>query len=50
MAIVMQLTRNLVSSFCTFNVALQFFLWGGGGGGWVGLGGWVELPGWDCGG
>ena len=44
-AIVMQLTRNLVSSFCTFNVSLQFFCWrgGGGGGGGVGVGGvgWV---------
>ena len=37
----MQLTRNLVSSFCMFNVSLQF-LWGGGGGG---VGGWVELRG-----
>ena len=42
-AIFMQLTRNLVSSFCTFNVSLQFFV--GGGGEWVGLGGWVKLQG-----
>ena len=40
-AIVMQLTRNLVSSFCTFNVSLQFFCWGGGGrSGWGWVGGW----------
>ena len=41
-AIVMPLTRNLVSSFCTFNVSLQFFV---GGGGEVGGVGWVELRG-----
>ena len=43
-AIFMQLTRNLVSSFCTFNVSLQFFVGGGGGVGGVG---WVgEVTGW----
>ena len=47
-AIFMQLTRNLVSRFWTFNVSLRFFV-GGGGSGWGWVGGWVELSGWGCG-